>query len=145
MNSLFQENQMVPLSQRRALLKYCGEQYRKSNTTYQESVRLMLWYWQSNITIALQILRYLYCNIGIAYWTLTEWNYVTVPKKLKNKSSWYNTDVVTKLNWMNMIRPPAPGLVLESSLECSQPSETGIDEIKREGAEMKNYLGAWWD
>ena len=42
---------------------------------------------------------------------------------------------------MKMIGPPAPGLVLESSLECSQPSETGIDEIKREGAEMKNYSG----
>ena len=40
---------------------------------------------------------------------------------------------------MKMIGPPAPGLVLESSLERSQPSETGIDEIKREGAEMKNY------
>ena len=39
-----------------------------------------------------------------------------------------------------MIGPPAPGLVLESSLECSQPSERGNDEVKREGAEMENYL-----
>ena len=40
-----------------------------------------------------------------------------------------------------MIRPPAPGLDLESSLECSQPSETGMNEIKMKGAEVKNYLG----
>ena len=52
----------------------------------------------------------------------------------------HNNDVVTKLKLMKMIGPPAPGLVLESSLECSQPSETGNDEVKREGAEMKNYL-----
>ena len=62
-----QENQMTPLLQREALLKYCLEQYRNSNTKYQESVWLILQYWQCNITIALQMLRYLYCNIGIAY------------------------------------------------------------------------------
>ena len=78
----FQENQMVPLLQREALLKYCPEQYRNSNTKYQESVRLILEYWQCNITIALQVLGYLYCNIGIACWI--NWNFITGKNFNKN-------------------------------------------------------------
>ena len=79
---------MVPLLQREALLKYCPEQYRNSNTKYQESVRLILEYWQCNITIALQILGYLYCNIGIA--CLLNWNFI----------NWYITRKNFNKNWI---------------------------------------------
>jgi len=69
MISLFQENQMVPLSQRRALLKYCGEQYRKSNTTYQECaadvVILTEQYHNSYTNIAISVLQYRHCILDL--------------------------------------------------------------------------------
>lgn len=111
---------MVPLLQREALLKYCLEQYRNSNTKYQESVWLILKYWQCNITIALQILRYLYCNIGIAY-LLLNWM-----KLYKRRGQIHNTrkkkNLKKEKKWKIILDHvwglPSPALVLESSLNA---------------------------
>ena len=111
---------MVPLLQREALLKYCLEQYRNSNTKYQESVWLTLEYWQCNITIALQILRYLYCNIGIAY-LLLNWM-----KLYKRRGQIHNTrkkkNLKKEKKWKIILDHvwglPSPALVLESSLNA---------------------------
>jgi len=137
----FQENQMVPLLQREALLKYCPEQYRNSNTKYQESVRLILEYWQCNIAIALQILRYLYCNIGIA--CLFNWNLINWCKK--------------KENWRKKLEQvwglPSPTLVLESSLNAVSllvPGRTwrGSGGCALTGAGTRRYCmlysPQWW-
>ena len=123
----FQENQMVPLLQREALLKYCPEQYRNSNTKYQESVRLILEYWQCNITIALQVLGYLYCNIGIA--CLLNWNFI----------NWYITRKNFNKKIGSSLRIALPSTGSWVFTECSQPSETSIEsgQLKSNGNPTK--------